>query len=332
MTFASKTILVTGADGFIGSHLAEALVAQGATVRAMVQYNSFNRWGWLDSSPAECRDRMEVVPADIRDQNAVREAMRDVDLVFHLAALIAIPYSYRAPSSYIDTNVAGTLNVVQAARDLGTKRVIVTSTSEVYGTARYVPIDEAHPRQPQSPYSASKIGADCIAEAYHRSFDVPVTIVRPFNTYGPRQSARAVIPTIIAQLVSGAGEIRLGDTRPTRDLLYVKDTVTGFLAAAVCDALVGEEVNLAAGTEISIGDLAGKLIAMINPAARIVEDEQRFRPDKSEVHRLVGSCQKLQGMTGWAPTWSLDEGLAETVEWFRQPGQLDDYKPHLYAV
>lgn len=298
----------------------------------MVQYNSFNRWGWLDSSPDEIRDRMDVVLTDIRDQNAVREAMHEMDMVFHLAALVAIPYSYRAPSSYIDTNVTGTLNVVQAARDLGTARVIVTSTSEVYGTALRVPIDEAHPKQPQSPYSASKIGGDCIAEAYYRSFEVPVTIVRPFNTYGPRQSARAVIPTIISQLVSGAAEIRLGDTRPTRDLLFVRDTVAGFLAAAACDGLVGEEVNIASGTEISIGELAARLIAVINPGARIVEDEQRFRPEKSEVNRLLGSFKKLHRLTGWSPAVTLDAGLAETVDWFRQPGRLADYKPHLYAI
>lgn len=325
-------VLVTGGEGFIGSHLVEQLLAEGCAVRAMVLYNSFNSWGWLEELPRESLAKLEIVMADVRDPNAVRTCMRDIDIVFHLAALVAIPFSYRAPDSYIDTNIKGTMNIVQAARDLGTSRVLITSTSEVYGTARYSPIDEQHPRQPQSPYSASKIGADCIAESFFRSFETPVTIVRPFNTFGPRQSARAVIPTIITQLLDGASEIRLGDLSPTRDLTYVGDTVRGIIAVAGCPQLIGEEVNIASNTEISIGDLAKKIIERINPKASVVEDEQRLRPPDSEVFRLVGSYSKLAAATGWAPEFTLDQGLEETIAWFREPGRLQPYKPQIYNI
>jgi NAD dependent epimerase/dehydratase len=286
MLLKGKKVLVTGADGFIGSHLTEELIQQGCQVRAFVYYNSFNSWGWLDSFPKDQLEQIEVFAGDIRDPNGVRTAMKGIDVVFHLAALIAIPFSYHSPDSYIDTNVKGTLNIVQAAKDLGVERVLVTSTSEVYGTAQFVPITEQHPRQPQSPYSASKIGADCIAESFYRSFGTPVTIVRPFNTYGPRQSARAVIPTIITQLLDGAEEIKLGDTRPTRDLVFVKDTAKAFCEIAKCDSLVGEDCNIATESEISVGDLAQMIINQINPLARIVQQEERLRPEKSEVFRL----------------------------------------------
>jgi NAD dependent epimerase/dehydratase len=287
MELKNKRVLLTGADGFIGSHLAERLLAEGCKVRAFVYYNSFNSWGWLDTLPKETRDKFEIFAGDIRDPNGVRTAMKDIDVVFHLAALIAIPFSYHSPDSYIDTNVKGTLNIIQAAKDLNISRVLVTSTSEVYGTAQFVPITEEHPKQPQSPYSASKIGADCIADSFYRSFDLPLTIVRPFNTYGPRQSARAVIPTIITQLMSGMEEIKLGDVTPTRDLLFVKDTANGFVEIAKCDALIGHEVNIATQSEISVGDLAQEMINQINPNARIVSDEQRLRPAKSEVFQAV---------------------------------------------
>jgi NAD dependent epimerase/dehydratase len=265
MDLAGKRALVTGAEGFIGSHLTEALLDAGATVRALALYNSFGTWGWLDTIPRPALDAIEVVTGDVRDPHGVRAALQGVDVVFHLAALIAIPYSYHSPDSYVDTNVTGTLNILQAARDLATERVVVTSTSEVFGTARYVPIDEAHPRQGQSPYSATKIAADALAEAFHRSFGLPVTIARPFNTYGPRQSARAVIPTIITQLAAGKREIRLGAQHPTRDLTFVSDTCAGFIALARCDAAVGRDVNMGSGREISVGDLARTLIALVGP-------------------------------------------------------------------
>jgi NAD dependent epimerase/dehydratase len=325
-------VLVTGADGFIGSHLTELLVQAGYKVKAFVYYNSFNSWGWLDTLPADVLSQIEIFAGDIRDPNGVRTAMQGVDVVYHLAALIAIPFSYHSPDSYIDTNVKGTLNVVQAARDLGASRVLITSTSEVYGTAQFVPITEEHPKQPQSPYSASKIGADALADSFYRSFNLPITIVRPFNTFGPRQSARAVIPTIITQLLSGANEIKLGDTRPTRDLLFVKDTVKGFHAIANCDSLVGHEVNIATESEISVGELAEQLIRQINPNARIVAEEQRLRPEKSEVFRLFGSRQKLSSMTNWQPEYSLERGLEETIAWFKQAENLTRYKAHLYNV
>ena len=325
-------VLVTGADGFIGSHLVEELLDRGAQVRAYVYYNSFNSWGWIDTFPEEKKNSLEIFAGDVRDPNGVRTAMKDIDVVFHLAALIAIPFSYHSPDTYIDTNVKGTLNIVQAAKDLGVKRVLVTSTSEVYGTAAYVPIDEKHPRQPQSPYSASKIGADCIAESFYRSFGTPITIVRPFNTYGPRQSARAVIPTIITQLMSGMDEIRLGDLTPTRDLLFVKDTARAFVAIAESDALIGEDCNIATGEEISVGDLAQKLITKIRPQSLIVGDEQRIRPEKSEVFRLLGSCEKLMAHTDWKKLRSLDEGLDETIAWFSDPVNRAGYKSNIYNL
>ena len=325
-------ILVTGADGFIGSHLVEKLVNSGADVKAFVFYNSFNSWGWLDSLPKELLSKIEIFVGDIRDPNGVREAMKGVDIVYHLAALIAIPFSYHSPDSYIDTNVKGTLNIIQAARDNQVSRVLVTSTSEVYGTAQFVPITELHPKQPQSPYSASKIGADAIADSFYRSFDLPLTIVRPFNTFGPRQSARAVIPTIISQLLNGVEEIKLGDITPTRDLLFVKDTVNGFLKIAECDKLIGHEVNIATQSEISVGDLAQSLINQINPIAKIVSDSVRLRPEKSEVFRLFGSNQKLKSFTDWKQNYSLEEGLVETVEWFSQKENLKQYKSDIYNV
>jgi NAD dependent epimerase/dehydratase len=325
-------ILVTGADGFIGSHLTEALVQQGHDVRAFCYYNSFNSWGWIDSLPSDLKSKLDVFTGDIRDPNGVRTAMTGVDVVFHLAALIAIPFSYHSPDSYVDTNIKGTLNVLQAAKDLGTKRVLVTSTSEVYGTAQFVPITELHPKQGQSPYSATKIGADHIAESFYRSFNLPVTIVRPFNTYGPRQSARAVIPTIISQLLNGKTEIKLGDITPTRDLLFVKDTVNGFLAISKCDKLIGHEVNIATQSEISIGDLAQELINQINPKAHIVTDEARLRPEKSEVFRLFGSNEKLKQFTDWKPEYTLESGLKETIEWFKDPKNLAGYKADIYNI
>ena len=323
-------ILVTGADGFIGSHLTEELVKQGHEVRAFVYYNSFNSWGWLDTFPEDIISEIEIFPGDIRDPNGVKEAMKGVDEVYHLAALIAIPFSYHSPDSYVDTNIKGTLNVLQAARDLGTKRVLVTSTSEVYGTAQYVPIDEKHTYQGQSPYSATKIGADRIAESFYRSFDTPVTIVRPFNTYGPRQSARAVIPTIITQLLAGYEEIKLGDLTPTRDFNYVKDTVQGFIEIAKSENTIGEEINIATQRETSIGELAEELIRQINPNAKIVTDKQRLRPEKSEVNRLLGSNEKIKKLTNWEPKYTLETGLAETIEWFKK--NMDKYKAGIYNI
>jgi NAD dependent epimerase/dehydratase len=332
MNLEQKSILVTGADGFIGSHLTEYLVDAGFKVRAFVCYNSFNSWGWLDSFPKETLKKIDIVTGDIRDPNGVRSAMKDIDVVFHLAALIAIPYSYHSPDSYVDTNIKGTLNVLQAARDSGVSRVLVTSTSEVYGTACYVPIDEEHPRQGQSPYSATKIGADAIADSFYRSFGLPVTIVRPFNTYGPRQSARAVIPTIISQLLTGKTEIKLGSLEPTRDLVFVKDTAQGFVEIAKCDALVGTDVNIATQHEISIGDLAKQLIDLINPGAKIITDNDRLRPAQSEVERLLGKNEKLKHHTGWVPPTKLVAGLKQTIEWFKEPDNLNKYKTEIYNV
>lgn len=324
--------MVTGADGFIGSHLTETLLRNGYDVRAFVMYNSFNSWGWLDSLDPALKQKLDVFSGDIRDPNGVRKAMEGIDVVFHLAALIAIPFSYSSPDSYIDTNIKGTLNVLQAARDLKTGKVLVTSTSEVYGTAQFVPITELHPKQPQSPYSASKIGADCIAESFFRSFDLPVIIVRPFNTYGPRQSARAVIPTIIAQLLNGSTEIKLGDITPTRDLLFVADTVNGFIRIAESTGLEGQEVNIATQSEITVGELAQTLIDLINPEARIVADRQRLRPGKSEVFRLFGSNEKIQKHTSWKQQYSLREGLEQTINWFRKEENLKQYKADIYNV
>lgn len=325
-----KKILITGADGFIGSHLAEQLIKEGKKVKAFVYYNSFGNWGWLDTFSKELLDEIEIFAGDIRDPHGVRTAMNEVDEVFHLAALIAIPFSYHSPDSYVDTNIKGTLNVLQAARDLGTKRVLVTSTSEVYGTAQYVPIDEKHPFQGQSPYSATKIGADRLAESFYRSFKMPITIVRPFNTYGPRQSARAVIPTVITQLLSGMTEIKLGSLTPTRDFNYVKDTAQGFIDIARSDKTIGQEINIASQQEISIGQLAQELINQINPAARIICDEQRLRPEKSEVNRLLGSNKKIRELTSWEPKYSLKEGLAETIAFLKE--NLSRYKADIYNL
>ena len=323
-------ILVTGSDGFIGSHLTEELVKKGYQVKAFVYYNSFNTWGWLDTLPAEIMKHVEVFQGDIRDPNGVEEAVRGVDAVFHLAALIAIPFSYHSPDTYVDTNIKGTLNVLQAARKHNISRVLVTSTSEVYGTAQYVPIDEKHPFQGQSPYSATKIGADRLAESFYRSFGLPVTIVRPFNTYGPRQSARAVIPTIITQLLAGKTEIKLGSLTPTRDFNYVKDTVHGFISIYESDKTVGEEINIATQKEISIGQLAEELIRQIDPKARIICDEERLRPEKSEVNRLLGCNEKILRLTEWRPRYSLEEGLRDTIDFLRE--NLDKYKTDIYNL
>ena len=328
----NKKVLITGADGFIGSHLTELLIQSGYKVRAFVYYNSFNSNGWLDTLTAETKSKIDIISGDIRDPNGVREAMKGIDIVFHLAALIAIPFSYNSPDSYIDTNVKGTLNILQAARDSKVKRILITSTSEVYGTAQFVPITELHPKQPQSPYSASKIGADAIADSFYRSFDLPITIVRPFNTYGPRQSARAVIPTIISQLLNGAQEIKLGDISPTRDMLYVKDTVSGFLKIAQCNELIGHEVNIATQSEITIGDLAQNLINNIKPKAKIITDSVRLRPEKSEVFRLYGSNEKLKSYTDWEQEYSLEKGLKETIDWFSKVENLKQYKSDIYNV
>lgn len=325
-----KKVLVTGADGFIGSHLVEALLERGYEVKAFVYYNSFNTWGWLDTLSKEKLSQIEIFSGDIRDPNGVFEAMDGVDIVYHLAALITIPFSYHSPDSYIDTNIKGTLNVLQAARKRETERVLVTSTSEVYGTAKYAPIDENHPFQGQSPYSATKIGADRLAESFYRSFNLPVTIVRPFNTYGPRQSARAVIPTIITQLLAGYEQIRLGSLTPTRDFNFVKDTANGFIKISEHDNTIGEEINIATQKEISIGALAKELIRQINPKAEIVCEEVRLRPEKSEVNRLLGCNEKIRQLTDWIPEYSLEQGLAETIQFLRT--HMDRYKPDLYNL
>ncbi len=332
MDLNGKRVLVTGADGFIGSHLVEGLLDEKCKVRAFVFYNSFNNWGWLDTLSREQLDALEVFTGDVRDPNGVRQAMDGIDVVFHLAALIGIPFSYHSPDTYVDTNIKGTLNVLQAARATKCERVLITSTSEVYGTAQHVPIDEKHPFQGQSPYSATKIGADRLAESFYRSFNLPVTIVRPFNTYGPRQSARAIIPTIITQLLTGKKEIKLGSLHPTRDLVFVKDTVGGFIAIAKSDKVLGEEINIATQKETSMGDLAQKLISIINPKAKIVSETERVRPDKSEVERLLGCNEKIKVLTSWTPRYSLDEGLKKTVEWFKDPENLKKYKPDIYNV
>ncbi len=325
-----KKVLVTGADGFIGSHLTENLLEKGYDVKAFTMYNSFNTWGWLDSLPKEKLEQIEIFCGDVRDPNGVREAMKGVDAVFHLAALIAIPFSYHSPDSYVDTNIKGTLNILQAARELETEKILITSTSEVYGTAQYVPIDEKHPFQGQSPYSATKIGADRLAESFYRSFQLPVSIVRPFNTYGPRQSARAVIPTIITQLLAGREEIKLGSLTPTRDFNYVKDTTAGFIAIAESEQTIGEEINIATQREISIGELAEEIINQINPGAHIVCDEERLRPEKSEVNRLLGSNEKIRRLTKWEPQYTFEQGIAETIEWISH--HLESYKYDIYNV
>ncbi len=326
----AEKILVTGADGFIGSHLTEELVKQGFDVKAFSLYNSFNTWGWLDTLPQDIMENVEVFTGDVRDPNGVREAMKGTDAVFHLAALIAIPFSYHSPDAYVDTNIKGTLNVLQAAKQLDLDKVLITSTSEVYGTAQYVPIDESHPYQGQSPYSATKIGADRLAESFYRSFGLSVAIVRPFNTYGPRQSARAVIPTIITQLLAGKEEIRLGSLTPTRDFNFVKDTAQGFIEIYRSDKTVGEEINIATQNEISIGELAEELIKQINPQAKIVCDEERLRPEKSEVNRLLGSNEKIKMLTDWEPRFTFEEGLAQTIDFFRD--NLEKYKVDIYNI
>ncbi|OIQ03341.1 MAG: NAD-dependent dehydratase [Zetaproteobacteria bacterium CG06_land_8_20_14_3_00_59_53] len=331
-----KKILVTGADGFIGSHLTERLVSMGYDVRAFVMYNSFNSWGWLDSSPKEIRDNLDVFSGDIRDSHGVKEAMKGCDAVLHLAALIAIPYSYHSPDTYVDTNIRGTLNVVQAARDLGISRVLHTSTSEVYGTARFVPITEEHPLQGQSPYSASKIGADQIALSFFASFATPVTVVRPFNTYGPRQSARAVIPTIITQIANGRRQIRLGAVSPTRDFNFVQDTVSGFISALVSDKGLGEVVNFGCNFEISIGDTAQLIAEAMHAEIEIISDEDRMRPENSEVERLWAENAKARQLYGWQPEYAGREGfkrgITETAEWFMHPENLQRYKADVYNI
>ncbi len=324
----NKTVLVTGADGFIGSHLVELLLAKGFSVRALSQYNSFNYWGWLEDIRHE---RLEVVCGDVRDSNYCREICRGVGTVFHLAALIAIPYSYVAPDSYVDTNIRGTLNMCQAARDMEVDRIIVTSTSEVYGTAQYVPIDEKHPRQPQSPYSATKIGADAIAMSYYNAFDLPLVIARPFNTYGPRQSARAIIPTIIGQIASGQRNIKVGDLSPTRDFNYVGDTVRGFLALGdASDEVLGRDINIATGTEVSMETTLRTIASLMNADVEYVVDPARLRPSKSEVFRLCGDNRLISSLTDWHPRWSLEDGLRATIDWFTRPDNLAKYKTDIY--
>lgn len=332
----AKKILVTGAEGFIGSHLTERLVADGFEVTALVLYNSFNNWGWLETLHPEIRSQIKVIMGDVRDENSVRQVVKGQDIVFHLAALIAIPYSYQAPASYVDTNIKGTLNVLQACRDFSVPRLIHTSTSETYGTAQYVPIDEKHPLQGQSPYSASKIGADMMAESYHRSFGLPVSIVRPFNTYGPRQSCRAVIPTIIGQIAAGQRRIKLGAVTPTRDFNYVKDTVAGFLTAARSDAAVGQVINIGSNYEVSIGDTVNLIAEVMGVEISVETEEQRLRPEKSEVERLWADNAKARMLLGWQPEYGGKEGfkrgLAETAAWFKDPLNLRHYKTDVYNV
>lgn len=336
MQLCNKKILVTGADGFIGSHLTEKLVGLGYDVRAFVLYNSFNSWGWLDQSPPAVKKSLDVFAGDIRDPHGVKTAMQGCDVVLHLAALIAIPYSYHSPDTYVDTNVKGTLNIVQAARELGVSKVVHTSTSEVYGTARFVPITEEHPLQGQSPYSASKIGADQMAMSFYSSFGTPVSIIRPFNTYGPRQSARAVIPTIITQIANGASKIKLGSLHPTRDFNYVADTVSGFISVAEADNSVGEVINIGSNYEISIGDTVAMIADIMGVKIEIETDDIRLRPDKSEVERLWADNRKAKNFTGWEPDYNgndgLRRGLVETIEWFANPSNLACYKADRYNI
>lgn len=322
--------LITGADGFIGSHLTELLVKEGYKVHALSQYNSFNNWGWLED--IDCRSDIKVLSGDVRDPHYCKHITKDIDIVFHLAALIAIPYSYAAPDSYVDTNIKGTLNICQASLENGVKRVIHTSTSEVYGTAQYVPIDEKHPLQPQSPYSASKIAADAMAMSFFNAFNLPLTIARPFNTYGPRQSARAVIPTIISQIANGKKQIKLGDVSPTRDFNYVTDTCRGFLALALCDQAIGETVNIGSNFEISVGETLNLIRELMNSDVEFITDEQRIRPEKSEVFRLWCDNSKIRDLTGFEPQYSIREGLKATIEWFTRPENLIKYKADIYNV
>lgn len=336
MRLEAKKILVTGADGFIGSHLTEELVRQGHKVRALAYYNSFNDWGWLESLPSDIRSKLEVVTGDIRDPRCVREIMTGCDTVFHLAALIAIPYSYVAPDSYVDTNIKGTLNVLQAARDMGTRKVVHTSTSEVYGTAIRVPIDEEHPLQGQSPYSATKIGADQLALSFFRSFGTPVAIARPFNTYGPRQSARAIIPTVITQVANGEKQLKLGSLAPTRDFSFVKDTALGFIAVAAADKSIGEVINLGSGFEISMGDTAKTIARLMGREVEVVTDKERIRPAASEVERLLADVKKAEKLCGWKAEYSglkgFERGLKETIDWFSRQENLARYKHGIYNV
>lgn len=321
-------VLVTGADGFIGSHLVQQLLAKGYNVRALAQYNSFNYWGWLEDIPKN--ENLQIVTGDIRDPNLCREIAQGCNIIFHLAALIAIPYSYIAPDSYVDTNIRGTLNILQAARDAKVDRIIVTSTSEVYGTAQYVPIDEKHPKQPQSPYSATKIAADAIAASFHNAFDLPVVIARPFNTYGPRQSARAIIPTIISQIAAGKRTINVGDLTPTRDFNYVTDTANGFIALAQTPGIEGQEINIATGTEISMADTLHTIARLMNADVQFVTDPARLRPANSEVFRLCGDNTRITTLTDWRPQVSLEQGLQHTIDWFTQPQNLAKYKTDIY--
>jgi len=325
-----KTALVTGADGFIGSHLTERLVRQGYKVKALSQYNSFNYWGWLED--VSCQDEIEIITGDIRDPAFCRKIAKDIDMIFHLAALIAIPFSYIAPASYIDTNVKGTLNICQAALEHGCERIVCTSTSEVYGTAQYVPIGETHPLQPQSPYSASKIGADAISMSFYNSFELPLTIARPFNTYGPRQSARAVIPTIISQIATGKKDISLGDLRPTRDFTYVLDTCDALINLAESPETIGETVNIGSNFEISIGDLLALISKIMHRDVQLLCDKKRIRPERSEVFRLLCDNSKIRNLIGFSPKYPLEEGLKLTIDWFTDPGNLRKYKAEIYNL
>ena len=332
MDLKGKKILITGGAGFIGSHLTEELLEKNCDIRIFVHYNSFNRWGWIDYFPKELKDSLEIFTGDIRDPNGVREAMKGCEAVFHLAALIGIPYSYHSPDTYVDTNVKGTLNILQAARQLDVGRIIHTSTSEIYGTARFVPITEEHPVNPQSPYAATKASADFLALTFHRSFETPVVVVRPFNTYGPRQSARAIVPTIITQLLSGDGTVSLGSILPTRDMNYVKDTAHGFVKAAESDQALGQVVNLGSNFEISVGDLAVKIASLMGKEISILSTGERIRPDKSEVERLWAENLRAKELLGWQPRFRLEDGLKETIQWFSQPGNRELYKTGLYTI
>jgi NAD dependent epimerase/dehydratase len=332
MRLKDKKVLVTGACGFIGSHLVERLLEEGCGVKAFVFYNSFNSWGWLDTLPKDKLRDIEVIVGDIRDYNRVRAAIKDAEAVFHLAALIGIPFSYCSPDSYVDTNIKGTLNVLQAGRDLGTKRIIVTSTSEVYGTAKYVAIDEGHPLQGQSPYSATKIAADKIAESFYLSFGVPVAIARPFNTYGPRQSTRAIIPTVIFQVLSSQKDIKLGNVSPTRDFTYVDDTCEGFIEIAKSDKSVGRAINICSGKEASIKDIAALILKIMNSNKKIREDKGRIRPEDSEVRRLLGDNTLIRSLTAWKPKYALEEGLGRTIAWFKENGDQSAHKSRSYTI
>ena len=332
MNLLNKKVLVTGAGGFIGSHLIEELVEKGCKVRAFVHYNSFNFWGWIDCLDKNVKDSIEVFAGDVRDPYGVKKAMQDCDVVFHLAALIGIPYSYHSPDTYVDTNIKGTLNILQAARELEVEKVIHTSTSEVYGTAQFVPITEEHPVSPQSPYAATKAGADFLALSFCRSFNLAVAVIRPFNTYGPRQSARAVIPTIITQIVSGKTRMKLGSLYPTRDLTYVKDTVQGFISVAESDNSISKVINIGSNFEISVGELTNLIAKLMSVEIEVETDERRQRPQKSEVERLWTDNKKARELLEWSPKFALEEGLRETIEWFGNPDNLKFYKPSIYNI